>query len=616
MFKKEIREVFWQGLFLVSAACAIPGILMLTRVVSGFSYFHVFFPMFQFGLLFWAFLMGASLLLSDRTQNGLLYLLTLPYSRLQLLWHKTLPRFSAALLFFAGFTALYALGGGDLEVISFSAFTLIYWVMFFISLSLSACSDNFLVLFMVSLFSLVLFWILVFWLVRTAHLIQGYILYEVNIRPFFTGEADSTLVGYIGVTAALLVLPLLVSFVLSFRKLDVRPVATFNRRFFTFLGPLFLAGILVFMLLTVPAAKTGYRSFYLTQDLRLITAHQYAGFKVHDGNRVHRISTYDYYLSRAFELSAVELQKALYYETYQGIACIGLDDYARELVYAAPPGRHILSWTLCHYVGTLVFVTRKSDYSAPRLELLDPASGEVLVIPLDDAKLFNLNNQRLFGADVIDGQRFFLMAHWASRRTRIRILRIWEDGRIESIAESEKMPRYTDHRLLVHNEEGILVQQEKDGGYETVRTIPNPKHFTFGLGYYYPSDLSHPPSKELYGWRRIPGREPSKSQEFARLDLQNYQIEEVDSDLSRLYYVSADAYYCVQGEIWDGSLQDLEVYRLEEGKLTLLKAFENLRPNPGRTFQFFPAGVLLQNGSKTEIYAYPDLRRLEFKKLR
>ncbi len=616
MFKKEIREVFWQGLFLLSAACAVPAILMLTRIVSGFSYFQVFFPMFQFGLFFWAFLMGASLVLPDRSQNALLYLLTLPYSRLKLLWLKTLPRFSAALVFFAGFAALYALVGGDLEVISFSAFTLIYWVMFFISLSLSACSDNFLVLFMVCLFSLVLFWILVFWLVRTAHQIQGYILYEVDIRPFFTGESDTAWVNFIGVTAALLVLPWVISFVLSFRKLDIRPVAAFNRRFFTLLGPLFMAGILVFMLLTVPAAKTGYRSYYLTQDLRLIEAHQYAGFKVHDKNRVHKIDTYDYYFSRAFELSAVELQKALYYETNRGIARIGLDDYAREVVYTSPPGRDVLSWTLCHYAGVLVFVTRKSDYSAPRLELLETESGAVRVIPLDDARLFNLNNQRLFGAGNSDGQRFFLMAHWAPRRTRIRVLRIWEDGRIESIAESEKMPFYACHRLLVYSDGQILVQREKDGGYETVRTIPNPKRYAFGLGYYYPSDLSHPPSKELYGRRTIPGREPSKSQKFARLDLESYTIEEVEPDLDRLQYVSGDGYYCVQGEIAEGSFNDLEVYRLEGGKLTLLKAFSQLRPSPGRTLQIFPAGFLIQSGSKIEIYAFPDLRRLEFKRLR
>ncbi len=615
MFRKEIGEVFRQGLFFLGAAGAVPGILMLTRVVSGFSYFLVFFPMLQFGLLFWAFLMGASLVLSDRSQNALLYLLTLPYSRLRLLWLKSLPRILGASVFFAGFTALYALGGEDLGVISFSAFTLIYWAMFFISLSLSACSDNFLVLFMVCLFSLVLFWVLVFWLVRAAHLIQGYVLYTVDVRPFFIGEAERALVHFVGIAAALFLLPLLVSFVLSFRKLDIRPVAAFNRRFFMFLGPLFLAALLGFLLLSVPAAKTGYRSFYLTQDLQLIEAHQYAGFKVHDGNRVHKIRNYDYYISRAFEITAYEFQKALYYETYQKIARIGLDNYAREAVYATPPGRDILLWTLCHYDGTLVFITKKRDYSEPRLELLDVASGDVTVIPLDDAQLFNLNNQRLLGADTIDDQRFYLLALWAPR-TRIRILRIWEDGRIESIAESEKMPLYANHRLLVYSDADILVQEIKEGRFETVRTIPNPKLYAFGLGYYYPSDLNRPPSRELYGWRRIPGREPLESQEFARLDLENYEIEGVESDLNGLHYVSADAYYCVQGEIWEGSYKNLEVFRLEGGKLIPLKAFSQLRPSPGRTFQFFPAGFLLQNGRKIEIYAFPDLRRLEFKKLR
>ena len=96
MLKKEISETLKQSVFFIAAALLIPGICL---IFINQTYLEIFFPCFQFGLFFWALLMGNFIFSLDRGQRGIEYLLSLPFSRLQIIGMKVLPRISALIIF-------------------------------------------------------------------------------------------------------------------------------------------------------------------------------------------------------------------------------------------------------------------------------------------------------------------------------------------------------------------------------------------------------------------------------------------------------------------------------------------------------------------------------------
>lgn len=254
MLKKEWNEIIVQSLISMAIACLSPGLLLLIRGLPGLTYAELFFPMFQFGLFFWAFFLGASFLSSDRLQGGVVYLLSLPYSRLRLFILKALPRFSALLFFYGLYIITVSLWGKDLTAISLLSFSLIYFMLFIISLSISACSDNFLVLFFTTSFGVVAFWGLQQLLVLAGLRLRGYPSYEFDIRTFFNGELDGFLVHLIPGTAVLLLAPVLIAFVWAFSRFDARPVSVFNKRYLARLAGLFVWGAAAALLYAYKAA--------------------------------------------------------------------------------------------------------------------------------------------------------------------------------------------------------------------------------------------------------------------------------------------------------------------------------------------------------------------------
>lgn len=268
MLKKEWNEIIVHSLISAGIACFFPGLLILIHALPGLTYAEAFFPMVQFCLFFWAFFLGASFLSSDRRQRGVVYLLSLPYSRLRLFVLKALPRFSVLLLFYGLFIISVSLWGKDLTAISLISFSLIYFVLFVISLSISACSDNFLVLFFSSLFGLVAFWGLQLLFILAGLWLKGYTFYGFDIRTFFNGELDGFLVHLIPGTAVLLLLPVLIVFVWAFTRFDARPVSVFNKRYLARLAGIFVLGTAAALLCACQTTDIVETAYHLTMIIK------------------------------------------------------------------------------------------------------------------------------------------------------------------------------------------------------------------------------------------------------------------------------------------------------------------------------------------------------------
>ncbi|MDH5467852.1 MAG: ABC transporter permease, partial [Candidatus Aminicenantes bacterium] len=132
MLKKEISDVLRHNFFFILFILLLPAFLVVTRILPNQSYYSVFFPLFQFGLLFWAFFMGTSLFSVERGQRGMEYLLSLPLSRYKLIGLKILPRFIAILIFYLIFLILYLGEGSNYAALSLVSFTTVYFSFYLI----------------------------------------------------------------------------------------------------------------------------------------------------------------------------------------------------------------------------------------------------------------------------------------------------------------------------------------------------------------------------------------------------------------------------------------------------------------------------------------------------
>ncbi len=609
MLRKEWHDLFRQSLFFIAGATMLPALLILFRIIPDLSYPQLFFPACQFLLFFWAFFLGASFLASERHQGGMTYLLTLPLSRLRLFQIKLLPRLTAVLAFFLLFYIIQLTWGEDLIALPLFAFAVIYFALFFVSLSLSASSENFLVLFFLSMFSLMAFLGINLLVVQAALKLRGYSLYELATADIISGDLDSYMIRFIPFVAAFLLLPALLSFVLTFRRLDVRPTRGFNKRFFRYLGPLFILALIVSVLSAYSGLNIGYRTFHLTRDHKLIESHVFSDLRIHDGTGVKKIENYG--LSYA---DYIEINGMLYDECDDRIVRIDLFDFSSEVIYRCIPGRAIHTW-LRHCDNSLIFLTRKHNYTAKQLEILNVDSGALAVIPLAPENSYLSSSHEIFVAGEVQGSRYWLMQVGRGSKGS-RVVRIWEDGRTELIAESLKRPCYVNGMLLTYTADEILLSKEKEGRFETVQRIPNPSDYSFGTSFLYRQNLNNAFISELYGQKSAQQEETGRAFLFAKLDLESFTIQELDQLQNWPRFVGNGAHLCFEEEI-DSGRPVLKVYRLQQGHLEHLRSFPGVsREDFEHRVDVFRGGLVIVQGKKVNVYAFPDLHELEFKKLR
>jgi len=608
MLKKEISDVLKQIVFFTAAVLLLPAFLIVTTIISNQSYFSVFFPLFQFGLIFWAFFMGSSLFSLEHGQRGMEYLLSLPYSRFQLIGFKILPRGIAVMIFFIAFWILYNAGGEDLAALPFSLFTVIYFFLFLISLSLSANSENFLVLFVASFFSLfVCFGLLslILWLVM---LIKGLPFSALFLKYFFTWERTYLFSAFILLVGSAFLLPFLISFILSFKKFDIRPAKVYNKRYFKYFTPIFIFCFIISFLFVYWATGTRYKQYYLTQDLKLIESRDFTDTKIYEDNKVHKVEGDFDFSWPSFEDNEYVYARAHSKITgyYNRIIRINTTNYKAEVLYEGQPERQI-AFQFWKYDQTIAFVERKrkKDFYDIQLVLVEETSKEVTRIPLEDQLMEKSYWPTLIGTDKAEGKRFWLMCTEKTRKNQI--LRIWEDGRIENIGESQKAAFYFNKMLISYSEEDVIISSEKNGRFEIIRKIPNRKGFHFGTVYWRTS-LNNVGLKEIYGWRR-----GKKRPKYARLNLESFEIEEFGETKGYLQFFYPDKYYLVET---DHVASVVKVYEFKEGKIKLLKTFSGYDTTEiSNRFRLCKGGVVIREGKKVRVYAFPDLKEIKFKKL-
>jgi hypothetical protein len=613
MLKKEIINVLKQTSYFLLAVLILPGILLVTTIVNDVSYFQLFFPLLQSGLLFWALFMGISLFSSEQGQRGMEYLLSLPYTRLQLIGLKILPRAFVVLALYFACWLLYAEGGGNAAALPHFSFTILYFALFCIALSFSASSDNFLVLFVFAGFSLVAYLGLLSAIFWTSLQTKGYIFYELEVMPFFTEGLDSFWEKLIVPVSLGILLPLLIALIFSFKKFDVRPVKIYNKRFLKVFVPVFLAGLIGGFVYAHQTLDIGYTEYYLTEDLQVVESNPYSGVKIYDGQRAYRVDSDMDYFWPSWEDGGF-----VYYRDGSKFCRLHTHVHKAEILYETPPGRRI-DWGIRGYEQTIAFLERKRNYTDTQLVLLDLDSQDVNKISLTGAPLGEYPNWMIFGADKADGRRYWLMSPLGSGDDK-PILQVWEDGRLDRIGTSCKWPSYINRTLFSYAENEIILSKYDKGKFDVLRIIPNEEDFFFGWYVYHQGKLNQTPSKELYGRKAyIKAKDENAGRiyyaKYARLDLDNFEIEEL-TDLTgdlAFYSPNTDSFYALE---MDESAREVKLYEMDEGTPKLLKTFEDMESRYSlNDVDISSGGILVRKGKKIKVYAWPDLKEIKFKKL-
>jgi hypothetical protein len=121
-------------------------------------------------------------------------------------------------------------------------------------------------------------------------------------------------------------------------------------------------------------------------------------------------------------------------------------EHAAEILYETPRGKWI-DWRNWEYDRAMAFLERDRNYSDLQLVLLDIDSRKMKIIPLNEEVFKEYSNWMIFGADEVEGRRFWLM-YLQSMLGEKRIYQLWEDGSIDSIGASQKWPHYINKILF------------------------------------------------------------------------------------------------------------------------------------------------------------------------
>jgi hypothetical protein len=617
MLKKECRDILIQSFLFAIAMVALPTVIFLARLIPKQPYAAIFIPLFQSGMLFWALFMGVSLFSSERGQKGMEYLLSLPYSRLQLLGIKLLPRLLSILFFYIVFLALYYQGGRDFVALAVFSFSFLYFVLFFISLCLAPLSDNFLVLSLVSLFALVVFneiFFLIPWLLMRMVGITHYSWSEIS-GTFLSLEwaAETWLSFLVLILAAIFILlPLGLAMLFSFKKFDVRPSKIYGRRYFKFLAPSLALGILCATLTVWFGIDRGPKHFYLTQDHKLIESN-YVFTKIYDQNNASKLMIdfypYPYWDDPPF---------LYFFDWGEGLIRLNTDTSATEMIYRQPKFNRKRYWGWGYsgrfkYENTIALFEPGRAPDEIQLVLIDTATKNATRIPFQHDFFRDSGAPQILDTVVREGKRFWLAGFSYSTK---HPLRLWEDGRLEDVKYKDEIlekssGHYINGMLFLTNNDGLTILKEDHNAFVVVKKFPNEDRAWYWMGQRFSGNPAKTLIKEFYARR---------NDRLVRFDLETLDLEDIGEWKKIAGGVSIGIHSFDPHEFYyteeDWNERTIKIFKLKGRQKNLLKTFENFDGRQRKNgFMIFKSGIVIEKGKDIEVYSLPDFQEIKFKKL-
>lgn len=627
MIKKEWREVGKQSLYFVLATAGMALLFGLVNLLQG-KFFEGGTIIIILGcwLLMFSMFLGLSLFALDSKQKGMEYLLTLPYSRRRLLLIKLLPRLAAIVLFYFMFVLQYSLMGNNAFAGGFTIFSLAYFSLFLISFSLSVVHENFIVqsiwagvalcgyialcLYICALGSSWRFAMPISWTAPGHWRDLAY-----DLPSLFTAIA----------VFLLMAVPVVVSFFLAFKKFDLKPSRTFNRRQLLFFVPLLLLALGASVgIAHVIQKKYAYdeANCHILENRQILKTSSLGNLDIYSESGRRQVKT-----GRKlwWEWILFEVPGKVFILGYDvndsstSIIRLQLRDLAWKVVHSIPDRLEASTGSLFRQCGQdLVFLQRsREEAERPGMQSSLPLKSDRL-----DLVLLDMNSERsrtisfrsslfpayinpyIFAHDETGGRSFWLVSGKDGKEQHI--LRLWEDGVVEDLGISKKFPAYFGHLLFSHTASSLVVRRLLVSGSETLREIEGKVIIASD---YFMGFLDTGEAREIYGKR---------NKRIIRLDLATLAVDDVGPERGQILRVPPADFYYVEHESWLPNQGQPDkwrkVFRLQGGKSVFLRQFDFNGKWPGHVWMQ-RHGVVLREEGKTSFFAFPDLKELKFKKL-
>lgn len=623
MSRKEWLEVGRQSLYFILAAAGVVllafiGDLLSDRPVSGERIVIILGLWLQILSLF----MGLSPFAMDSRQKGMEYLLSLPFSRRRLLLIKFLPRLAAVVLFYLLFVLLYGFVGNQAFAGGFTLYSLVYFALFIISFSLSVVDENFVVQSLWAGIALSGYLFLCLFVVMKGFSWKFNMPVSWAVSNAWQGLSyDTPTLLSAGAVFLLMAMPFILSFFLAFKRFDLKPARAFNRRQLRFFAPLLLLAFAASLGITYAVQKASASDdaeFFLLGDRRVLKAGFPGKLVLYEESGRRPVS-----VEGAFYWQPPVLEKGerLYlggYDTRTGERFLGMldrSDMSWKELHRCPNSSFVTpGFRAFRFDGERLFYLRRDRGQVERsgresgralksdlLELvrIDPADGASRAIVFRSPLFRNYFEPWFHGSDVRDGRRFWLIAQRGKN-----VLRLWEDGRVEDLGVSREFVCVND--LLLSCQAGFLqVRRLRSPGSEIVAEIPG----DFSLVFPYIASPSGRRLEEMYAVR---------DRRIVRIHLDTLDIDDVGPHRGRIRLLASGDFYYVEFENWPRRPSDRwrRLYRLQAGRMILLKQFDLAQPGSGYV-EVGEHGVIVheRQGASVKFFAFPDLRELKFKKL-
>lgn len=623
MFKKELTDVVKQTAIFLPAVALIPAVILALHLVKRASYLALLLPVFQTALLFWALFLGASLLMRERDQHAVEYALSMPYSRLQLLGLKILPRAAVLGVLYFFFWLLFRANGSSIAAMGIDPFTITLVFLFVIAVCLAPIIENFLVLTLMTMFSAAACWIVVLtiiWMIHSpGHSSPSWADHFQGVFTLSWLHSDKWLGPLLWADALIVLVPFILAFLGTARKLDVKPIVHHGRRFAELFIPVALAAVGLSYGVSNSAVPLPEAYYDLTQDHTLIEYQSSRCIVYHEDHKA------KYPIKDGIEpWSAFEKDKLIYYrdnlERWKK-----LDPESGAVTDLPPDENEVFSRFPLRDGRDLYYIKPRNAYTEDiRLIKRTEDSVETAAFIFRDV-LFQKASPRLFATNAFEGKRYWLanltLPH--DKGYERYLLRLWESGRVESSsADPFILPVYINHLLFSRDKETIAILKDTGTGIETVKTIA--------------CDRDSSPFGSLREESGTDSTSPFRNKvcytnrgQILRLDLETLETDEVGAlkPGTNNWVMNILAFGSFVEEE-DPALKTMTYYRIEGRRLVPVRAFSLTKvrsvvvSQEGESytewkerFHRSETGIILRKGKTVRVFAWPDLRELKFKGL-
>lgn len=617
MLKKEFNDISKQSLLffagvLLAAFFLYVGLRLLDSTL-GFG--DLFYPVYQLGLPVFGLFLGLSLFVKDSQDRGMEYLLTLPVSRLHLLWLKTFPRLIALMFCYGVYALLLAVGKNvDMQLLHLPGLLGISLSLFVIGQSFSTFRGNFIVAALGAMFTFTVFQAAIHlvhplmeilklgWSHRLSDLLQHNLWWDVPHTTYAAG---------FGILAAFIT-----AFIHAFKQYHLGKSRDFSRRYLKVFVPITAVVLAISGIGSFGAIKNLWHQYHLT------AGHQLLEYNLHSMRIYSGAGTYEPEGIPWTYPHIVEQNNDLYMNLYhrdhrhRSVVRLGLEKQKIEPLYTPAPGFTVGYKMYCFKETIAFFEWNRSIRGEQILVLLNTVTGEQKRKTFQVRPRSKRYNLRVFGAGEIAGERLWLVHNTSYHG--YRSYGLWEkSGKIEDLGLSDIKPYYLNGRLVFARSGRIRISSVNSDGISEIKVLDinldGKLVFDTGDG----ANLEYLPVTEVYGGIR--DMETYTWKRHIKLDLESLELHDITGlkkDYGRFeYHRSGSWYYISREKVKPGKKTGFKLYRLRNGFPEFLKEFEFLELFYGGSdyFGIYPGGVLYKKNNKITIYNLPDMKEITIK---